>query len=680
MINEIDHLLHPRRIALVGVSGEAHRMGALPLKFLVDYGFSGTIYPVNPRYPTLGGLPCFPSIAALPEPVDLMVISVNAERVMDTLEDCAPGQVHCALVLTSGYAEMGPEGKQRQDRLLRKAHERGIRLCGPNSVGIANLWDGVVPTISQAFDQKFRPGPVAFISQSGALGTAVMALAAAQGISVGYFISSGNEADWDFTDYAQALLEDPRVQVIAGYVEGLRDGRRLASLAARARELGKPIVLLKVGQSAQSAEAARSHTGALTGSDEVYQAVFDHYGIVRVPSIEALLDCVKVLMVRPAWGRRIGIVGHSGGAGVMMTDEAARWHLHTPPTSDTLRSRLAERLPAFASLNNPVDMTANVIFDPDVMLECLEAMLNDPAYDVGVFSVNLMWRIRDALAQGLIDLKRRTATPFVVSWIGVQESLAGDLQRAGIPTFPDPVRTIAALGRLTPLYAPPASAPPPKPRARKSCPDDPLALLNDYDMPVAPHRWAASWSDAVEAARVLGFPLVAKIVAPDLIHKSDAGGVFVNIRTENALADAWSRLQRQAQGLREAKILIQSMIANAVEVLVGARWDPVFGGIVVLGLGGIYTEILHQTDIRLAPLTTDDAMKWIMSQPWHGMLSGARGQEVRDIESLAGIIAAASRMIQEQAIEAIDFNPVMVCARGHGAWIADWRFLGVNAV
>ena len=680
-MNDLTAFLHPRSVALVGASSDPTRVGSLPLKFLREYGYPGTIYVVNPHHQELQGYPCFPSVAEIPDTIDLMVISVNAERVLQTIQNCRLGQVRSALVLTSGYGEMGGDGGYRQQQLIEEARQRGIRICGPNSVGMANLWDGVVPTISQAFDQKFSPGGIAFISQSGALGTAVMALAAAQGIDVGYFISSGNEADWDFVDYCEALLEDSRIRIIAGYLEGVRDGRRLAQVAFRAHTQGKALVLLKVGRSSHGAAAARSHTGALTGEDVVYQAVFDQYGIYRVFSLEQLLDVLKLLSVQSSWGTQLGIIGHSGGAGVLMTDEAERWPLSMPSTSPHLRSQLAKHLPAFAALDNPIDMTANVIFDSGVMLECFEAVLRDPAYDVAVFSVNLMWRIQDSLAQGLIALKSRNPKPFLISWIGVKESIAHQLQQSGIPTFSDPVRAIEALGRIAtrPRFQP--SSPQPS-GSRAPCRvtwEDQALCLEGYQLPLAPYRLVHSFEEALQAANDVGFPVAMKLIADDLLHKSDGGGVFVDLVNADGLRRAWDDLSETARRYRLQGILVQRMIPEGVEVLVGGRWDRTFGAVLALGIGGIYTEILRAVDVHLAPIDLSQAHQWITSQPWSAIVMGARGQPQRDVSALSHVISNLSRLLYEKQVGSVDLNPVMVGVQGQGAWVVDWRFTGEEA-
>lgn len=706
-------LLSPASIAIVGASGDPSKLGALPLQFLQKYGYRGRLYPVSPSYTELGGLPCYPSIGDVPEPVDLMVVAIPANRVPELLAQCEPGRVRAALVLTSGYAETGPDGARMQEQLVAEARKRGIRLCGPNSVGVANLWDAVLPTISQAFDEVLSPGPVAFVTQSGALGTAVMAVAGAAGIRLGYFISTGNEADLDFSDFCDYLLIDSRVRVLAGYVEGLRDGRKFELVARRALAAGKPVILLKAGRSPAGELAARSHTGALTGTDALYQAVFEECGVVRVDSLEALINALKVFCaLDPPAGKRVALVTHSGGTGVLMSDACAECGLDVAPTQLELRAKLRQQLPAFAALGNPIDMTAGVIFQPDKMVTCLETALLDPGFDLGVLSVNLMWRVRDQLCWELESLRQRVAKPFAVSWIGIEEGTAARLQAAGVPAFSDPVHCIWALGQLArwgeasrQARVREASGPrretqsggassggiwPAVPletsawvgeetglyRASGACPGDypgQAALLESYGVPLAPWRLVRSAHAAAEAAAELGFPVAAKVISQAHTHKSEVGGVALNLNSPHEVRVAAARLLGLVEDCPGAGVLIQPMVGDAVEVLVGAQRDPVFGPYVVVGLGGIYVEVFRETAVRLAPCTDEEALELVRRARWYPLLQGVRGQPPRDVVALARVIARVSQLVAREPVASLDLNPVLVRRSGEGALVVDFR-------
>ena len=691
-------LLCPRSIAIVGASGDPGKLGALPLQFLQKYGYRGRIFPVNPSYREILGLPCYPSIHDVPEPVDLMVVTIPAPRVADLLAQCEPGRVRTALVLTSGYAEVGPEGARMQTELVALARERGIRLCGPNSVGATNLWEAVVPAISQAFDQVLPPGPVAFVTQSGALGTAVMALAGAAGIHLGYFISTGNEADLDFADFCAYLIQDPRTRLIAGYVEGFRDGRKFAQVARQALAAGKPVILLKAGRSAAGEAAARSHTGALTGADAVYEAVFRDAGVVRVHSLEALIDVLRVFCAFPVPppGPRTALVTHSGGTGVIMCDACAECGLEVSPSSPALQEVLRQQLPPFAALGNPIDMTASVIFQPEKMVGCLEAALADPGFDLGVLSVNLMWRVRDKLSQALAGLRERAAKPFAVAWIGIGDETAARLQGAGVPAFPDPVRCIQALGHWVrwgraAAASESATASSPRSQVGAATPPGPsavaareadgwprdyagqAAMLAAYGLPLAPWRLVRSGAEAAEAAAQLGFPVVAKLISAAHTHKSDVGGVVLGLADPAAVQAAVQRLLALVSDDPAAAVLIQPMVGGAVEIFVGAQRDPVFGPCVVAGPGGIYVEVLRETVLLLAPCTEEEVLTLLRQARWYPILQGVRGQPPRDLAALARVIARVSDLVAREPVASLDLNPVLVRREGEGAVVVDFR-------
>lgn len=689
-ITAIRSLLAPESIAIIGASGDRTKMGAMPLAFLRKYGYAGKIYPVNPGYQEIDGLPCYASVRDIPGSIDLMVVTVPAGRVSALLAECEPGKVHTALVLTSGYAEMGPSGERLQAELAEQAAARGIRLCGPNSVGAVNLWDAVVPSISQAFDAVLEPGNIAFVTQSGALGTAVIALARAAGLRLGYFISTGNEGDLDFADFCEYFIDDPKTKIIAGYLEGVRDGRKFATVARRALEAGKPIVLLKVGRTAAGTAAARSHTGSLTGSDALYEAVFNATGVIRVDSIEALLDTLQVLSaLPPPAGNRMTIVTHSGGTGVLMSDACVESGIAVPPSGEALKAQLQERLPAFAALNNPIDMTAGVIFSASTMVGCLEVTLAAPEYDLGVLAVNLMWRIRDELAQALIDLRQRAAKPFAVTWIGIPTEVQVRLQAAGVPAFSDPVRCVQALARLLrwgsrrqAALAAPADPQPPAATAA-ALPNDyagQAALLERYGVPLAPWRLVHDRPAASAAAAELGYPVVAKLIDAAHSHKSDVGGVAVGLRNQQELDAALNRFHSITDWTGpDAAVLVQPMVQNALEVLVGAQRDPVFGSYVVVGLGGIYVEVFKEASIALAPASAASILALLQGTRWWPLLQGVRGQGPRDPSALAELVSRVSLLAAGEPVSEMDLNPVMVRRAGEGVVAVDFRLFGKGA-
>jgi acetyltransferase len=542
---------------------------------------------------------------------------------------------------------------------------------------------------------------VAFVSQSGAVGTAITALAHEQGIGIGYFVSTGNEADVEFSDLCDRFIDDDRVRVIAGYLESVRDGDRFRRVALRALEAGKPIVLVKVGTTDVGSRAVRSHTGLLAGADAVYEAVFAQTGIVRADGIEHLLDCLKPFVAYPAGvpvrGRRVAVLSHSGGAGVMMGDAAVTHGLAMPQPSPALTGALQQRLPPYAALGNPIDMTANVIFDPGAMAATAQAVAQSGEYDAVMLCVNLIWRQGSALADALAAARAATATPLAVAWIAGPAEPVQRLAAHGVPVFGDAQRCVRAIAaRLRWESARLARAadsagmpgwPGDKPRTASLAPGVRIlatyrgqeALLKRHAIPLAPAHLVQDAAQACRAATALGYPVAAKLVSPTLTHKSDIGGVALHLMDEDALRAAVLRLLAIPCVDREG-ILVQQMVVpdQSVELIVGFNRDPVFGPVLLLGLGGVFVEVIRDVMMRPAPLAHDDALRMIRDARFAALLTGARGRPPCDLDALARLLAAVSVLACSQpAVQALDLNPVLLSP--HGAVAVDFRFEIANA-
>ena len=682
-------LIRPRSIAIAGASSDPGKLGSLPLQFLRKFAYDGEIYPINAKVDEVQGLRCYPSLASIGQPIDLAIVAIAAERVPALLDACEPGQVKFALVLSSNYAEAGAAGARMQRELVALASDKGIRLVGPNSVGIVNLWDHVVASISQVFDLKqLEPGPVAFVSQSGAVGTAITALAHEQGIGIGHFVSTGNEADLEFSDFCDYFVDDPRVAVIAGYIESVRDGAKFRRVASRALQAGKPIILVKVGTSEVGGRAVGSHTGALAGSDEVYEAVFAAHGIVRADGIEALTDYLKLFVAYPhavddRGRRRVAVLSHSGGAGVLMADAAIDAGLDMPSPSPQLRHVLEEGLPPYASLDNPIDMTANVIFNPDVMSGSMLKVAASGEYDAAMLCVNLIWRHGDALADAMLAARVRTDRMLAVAWIAGPAGPVQRLARGGVPVFGDPIRCVRAVAARLNWEQARHREIESEPAAPSVTPGGGVAfgryasqhaLLEQCGIDVAPARLANTAADARQAALELGYPVAAKLIAPTLLHKSDVGGVVLGIADEDALARAVSKLLAIPCDNREG-ILVQPMIADsdAIELFAGVTRDRVFGPIVVFGLGGIFVDVVREVIMRPAPFGADAALRMIRASRFLPLLQGFRGRPPCDLQKLAELLARVSTLAAGMpSLRALDLNPVLASPRG--AIVVDFKF------
>lgn len=684
-------LLRPRSIAIAGASADRGKLGSLPLEFLRKHGYPGALYPINPRAGEIAGLRCYASPGDIENDIDLLVVAVAAPRVPDLLEQCRPGQVKSALILSSGYAELGEAGVKLQAELRAQASAKGIRFIGPNSVGLANLWDRVVPSISQVFDQQdLRPGPIAFVSQSGAVGTAITALAHRERLGIGYFVNTGNEADLEFSDFCEYFTDDPSVQAIGGYLESVRDGARFIRAVKRATLAGKPVILIKVGTTEVGQRAVRSHTGALAGAEDAYRLAFRESGVVRAASIEELIDTLKVFSAFPeprpvpASPPRVAVLSHSGGAGVLIGDTCAAEGLDMPAPSAALAHRLRERLPSFASLQNPIDMTAGAVLDPALMAAVIRDTMDSREYDATLLCVNLIWRQGSALAEQLAAAHKASNQILSVAWIAGMREPVEHLNGSGVPVFTDPVRCAKAISarlwwqarRATlSAEAAPVPAPAPSPAARDFHGfEAQRTLLEHYRIPQAPAILAADLAGARQAAQALGYPVAAKLVAEGLAHKSDVGGVVLGITSEAQLERAVRALQALPVAEKEG-VLVQKMVSGARELFAGFKRDAAFGPLVVFGLGGIYVEVLRDTVMRLAPFGREQAARLIESARFFPLLNGARGQERCDLASLASILSQLSILAVEQPrIQAVDLNPIM--ATEEGAIVVDAKIDG----
>ena len=674
-------LLRPQSIAIAGASADAGKLGSLPLTFLRKHGYSGKLYPLNPNVTHIDGLPCLPNIDAIGEGIDLLVIALAAARIPDLLRQCRTGQVKSAIVLSSGYAELGAEGTALQKELAAQALSKGIRFIGPNSVGLANLWDNVIPTISQVFDQPdMQPGPIAFVSQSGAVGTAVMALAHSERIKIGYFVSTGNEGDLEFADFCEYFAEDPSVSTIAGYLEGVRDGAKFIRAVKRATRAGKPVILLKVGTTEVGERAVRSHTGALAGTEEVYRAAFHEGGIVRAKSPEQLVDYLKAFSAFPRLPRsgtrrpRVAILSHSGGAGVLLADTCNDEGLDVAAPSASLAQHLAKRLPSYASLQNPIDMTANVIFDPGLIASIVSETVSSGEYDATILCVNLLWRQGDALAERLLEASKGLKSVPAVAWIAGKRAPLDKLNANGVPVFSDPVRCAKALSAMllwncrreaigAEADGSATALPPIEPTTLNSF-DGQQTLFDRYEIPRAPSILVRDLDAARRAARELAYPVAAKIAANELAHKTELGGVCLNISSEAELDRNFVSLDAIPVQAKQG-ILIQKMVRGDYELFAGAKRDDTFGPVVVFGLGGIYVEILRDSVMRLAPFSEREAMQLMEGAKFFPILAGGRGKPSINFDAIARLLSRLSAMAAEQpAVKTIDFNPIMATSGG----------------
>ncbi|MDH3062328.1 acetate--CoA ligase family protein [Achromobacter insolitus] len=688
----LSRLFDPQGIAIVGASATPGKIGAMPITLLQQHGYSGRIIPVNPRADIIAGLPALPGLDALDDAVDLAILAVPAAHAAQALERARPGQVGAAVVFTSGFSETGTDGAAQQERLCTIARERGIRLLGPNCLGFMNVRRNVYATFSPApANGVVAPGGIGMVSQSGAFGAYAYSMARERGLGLSHWISTGNEADIDVADCIEWLARDTDTRVIMAYMEGCRDGAKLRRALAAARDADKPVVVTKIGRTQAGAQAAASHTAALAGDDAVYDALFRQYGALRARTIEEFFNLGYALDTwkRPPQGRRLGIFTISGGVGALMADEAADTGLALPEPAADAQARLLQRVP-FASGRNPVDVTGQAVSEPGLLLATADDMLADGRYDaLAVFlaaagSSEALWPTFETFARQM--QARHPGVPLAISAL-FPPARRRELERLGCLVFPDPSAAIRTIGAVAGLGSGPAPGVVEASPATADAGALPLLdaynevqameLLRQAGLPASPCVLAGDADAAVRAAASLGAACVLKVVSPDITHKSDVGGVKLNVQGDDALrsayADILASVRQHRPDARIDGVLVAPMAPKGVECIAGVHCDPVFGPVVMFGLGGVFVEVLKDVSFRLAPFGRDDALAMIREIKGYALLQGARGAPPCDIGALAEALAALSRFAHARRADfsSVEINPLLALPEGQGVVALD---------
>ena len=686
----LDALFNPRSVAVIGASDDPGRIGGRPLRYLRESGFRGEIRPVNPRRTRVQGRPAWPDIAAVPGPVDAAIVAVPAERVVETVEACAARGVRAAVVFTSGFAETDAAGAARQRRLGEIARSSGMRILGPNCLGVYSAATGYFATFTTTLDvHRPRPGPVAIVSQSGAYGSHLGLLAHRRRIGVGLWVTTGNECDVTVSECIAWLATRPDIEVIAACAEGVRDGEALLSSLEAARAGGKRVFFTKVGRSETGAEAARSHTAALAGVDAVFDAMLAQAGIVRTGNTEEMLDATYAASFGPLPpNRRVGLMTISGGAGVMMADEAAAHGLEVTPMPEAARHRLKEMI-SFSTPRNPVDITAQVFNAPRLFGTFLDAMLDEGDYGAVVIFLTYVASV-EFMAQPVLNAVARARArhpdrPILMVMIGSDAAIA-PYEALNVPVFEDAVRAVRTVAALVGVReglergpragADPAAHPPGRSFTGGRLDEhEALALLASWGLPVVDARIARSAEEASRAALAAGAQVAMKVLSPDIAHKTEAGGVVLDVAPEDAAEthDALVARARVFDADAEIRGTLVAPMASGVECILGVRRDPVFGPVVMAGSGGILAEILDDVVFRKAPLDHGEARQMIAGLRGARLLEGARRSPRCDIDALAAALAALSRFAaaHPDTVESVDVNPFVVLPEGMGGLALD---------
>jgi acyl-CoA synthetase (NDP forming) len=681
----LDALLRPRSIAIIGASDDPTRIGGRPLSYLKARGFAGAILPVNPNRPTVQGLPAFRDVASLPQAPDAAIIAIPGEGAIAAAESLAERGCKAAITFTAGFAEVGPEGAAMQDRLVAAARRHGMRIVGPNCLGLFNAPLGYFPIFSASVEQGWIPGVVGIASQSGAYGSHLFAAARARGIGVPVLVTTGNEADLHLADFIEWMAAAEEVQVIAAYAEGIRDGARFVQALEAARLARKPVVMMKVGRSAVGEAAAQSHTASIAGDDRVLDAVLAEFGVHRARTTEELLDVCYAAQKRvyPV-GNTLGVVTISGGAGVLIADAAEAAGLPMPEMPEDAQVKLKALVP-FSSPRNPVDCTAQAFNDMKVVGAFAESMAADGGY-TSLIAFFTAWGDSPTMTPPLrAELKkvldRHPDRLFLLSILASPERTR-EWEADGFLVMEDPTRAVVALSAMGRFGESFGRLPRSGCEVRHldlpaSAPDEAGAkrILAEAGVPSVPERACTNAEEAVAAAREAGFPVVAKILSPDILHKSEIGGVLLNLADEDAVREGFATLlARAAERAPHARIegvLVAKQVRDAVEMAIGVVRDPVFGPVAMVGLGGVFIEVFRDVAFRRCPVTEDEALAMIRSLRGFPLLDGARGRPKADVPALARALAALSRFGMQPRVLSAEVNPLMVLPEGQGALAAD---------
>lgn len=685
--SDIDTLMAARSIAIIGASDDPQRIGGKPLAYLLRAGFDRPIFPINPNRATVQGVRAYPSIAAVPADVDLAVLAIPATQVLPVVQECADKGVSVLVVLSGGFGELGEAGQEAQDEMARIARANGMRILGPNVIGAYNIADGTLATFIGTFPERHGSRSVALASQSGGYASQVTWMAAANGLSVDQLISTGNECDIDISEAIEWMAGSPAVGPVIAYVEGVRQPHRFRRALAAAKSARKPVIMLKVGATEAGARAAASHTAALAGEDSAYQAVFDAYGVYRARTTEEAIDIARAATIAPLpEGRRVAAISMSGGVAVQFADAIANAGLTIATLAPETRATLAALIPA-CSPDNPVDTTAQILNEPTKFQDFVRAILADPGVDalIGYVGVAVdMDNARDLLRNSMALLRREfPAIPMALAMAAREEVVRSYLD-LGVIAVNDPahaVRAIAGLVTLREGFDAPAIIAT-DPSAALTLP--PVAALNEHDAKAlvaaagirSPREAVVSTpEDAADAATRLACPVAVKVLSADIAHKTEVGGVMLDISGADAAASAVLEiahsLSRLAPTARIDGYLLSEMIAGGAEMILGVTSGP-FGPMVMVGSGGVATELMKDVAVRLAPVDLAGARAMIASLRTSPLLAGYRGRPHADVEALARAIVGLSQIAAATpVIETIEVNPVLVMPDGEGVIALD---------
>jgi acetyltransferase len=687
----------PQAVAVIGASRSPGKLGHGVLQNIIQYGYQGAVYPINPKADEILGLTCYPSVQAVPGPVDLAVFLIPSRYVAKGLVECGEKRVKGAIIISAGFREVGSEGWQREREIVDIARRYGMRLIGPNCLGIVDTIASLNASFAAAMPQR---GSIAFMSQSGALCTSVLDMALANQVGFSRFVSLGNKADTDENTFIEAWQSDPHTRVIMAYLEGIENGAQFMQTAARVSR-DKPIIAIKSGTTSAGSRAVSSHTGTLAGLEQAYEAAFRQSGVIRARSVQELFDYSIAFVRQPLLGGdRIAIVTNAGGPGIMATDACERAGLQLASLERETLDALRGALPAAASVLNPVDLLGDALAGR--YEQTLEKVLDDPSVDgvLVILTPQVMTEVGET-ARVVGRLSHRDGKPILACFMGSEAVQPGVemLNRYGIPNYPVPERAVAAMAAMI-QHRRWRQRPPVQPETfqvdqgsvrrvldkvkaggRVGIGDvEAREIMEAYGIPTPRTLLARNPDEAVRFADEIGLPIVVKIASPDILHKTDVGGVKLNVMSLADVRDAFElmvyRANRYMPGAEIWGCLVQEQIVGGKEVIVGMNRDAHFGPLMMFGLGGIYVEALKDVSFRVAPFDRRDAHEMIREIRAHNLLRGVRGESRSDMDAVVDALLRLSQLVLDfTEIAEFDINPLVVFEEGRGLVGIDMRLV-----
>lgn len=684
MKHSLEPLLRPKAVAVIGASDNPARIGGRPIYSMLKDGYEGNLFPVNPNRDIVQGLKAYPNISSVPMPVDSAVISVPENIALEVIKECADNGVKSAVVFTSGFAEIGSAGLSAQRQIADISAESGMRILGPNCLGVFNLQAGWFGTFANTLASKKMPtGPIGIVTQSGAYGGHLFTITQNRGVGTNYWVTTGNEVDIDVAEVIEFYASEPEIKVIISYAEGVKNGERMCRALDAARDAKKPVIFMKVGSTEAGAKAAASHTASLAGEDAIYDGLFSQYGVYRAETTEEMADIAYACQFgRFPDGPKIGLQTISGGIGVQMADAASKKGFEVAPLPKVTQDKITKLIP-FAGVNNPVDFTGQVLNERKLLEDSMRFVIDDADYHCQILylaSLPISEFTKDISLEIFTALRKRYPEELMfLSMIGPQESRK-PYEEIGYPCFEDhslAVRAMAALRYFNEVFKRG------KPKTICDGKEDKQiylngnvsefaakSILNTAGIGVNKEILAKNCEEAIAAKEAIEGPVVLKIASPDIQHKTEIGGVLLNLTSKEEVEAGYYKLMGNVEvGAPNAKvegIIVAEMVSGGVETVLGVTRDPVFGPTVMFGLGGVFVEVFKDITFRVAPFGVEEAHRMIDEIRGRAILDGVRGAPAVDIEALAKAISTLSIFAAANAdtIETIDINPFLVLPEG----------------